>query len=47
MIIDQNMYNAMQIYKAKNRESEMIFTVSDMKEGFEKDFFDSIHIFDD
>lgn len=34
-------------YKSLNTSKELIFAVSDLKEGFEKEFFDSLQLYED
>ena len=47
--IDFQMNEAMLAYKNQLRNStrDILFGVSDMKEGFHKDFFDTLQIHDD
>lgn len=46
LAIDYDMYESMIKYKNKELQKDLIFLVSDVKEGFHKDFFDSLHIYD-
>jgi len=43
-LVDSALYLASQHYKGTR---DAIFTISDMKEGFEKELFDSLQIYDD
>ena len=43
LIIDRNMHLARASFKGES----LIFCVSDMKEGYQKELFDSLHIYDD
>lgn len=46
LLIDMVMAQTMRDYRVSSQARKMVFAVSDMKEGFEKDFWDDLGFYD-